>query len=439
MNLKNLVVYQVQTIRIERYILENDIRLYGRGNEGAVLFDEAQLPDNGLQIYIKRGLGFLDILAPLTDQFVEFLDLGQENQMLLSRVLPTEKAEQFLEFLERAGVRGIFSDQDPETESSSESSCEYALVVEEAIDQNIESMFGRLHIHETQALNHQQQTVNQTDARVHPNLHPSAEEMQRRPQSGNDSTASWKDTSLFPSLPDPNITLEISSSNTPLPDRKEVRRLAERLAERMSNISIVDITSQNVGRNATPDNGIELNPTGSTSSAVFHSRTSSTTGVPPISLGAQHNSVDIGMPAYSKPAISSSHSNQPSSEALRSTYTGFEDITRPEEAGLSQEIGFQGEYLVSQMLFQYHLEIITDAGSSSIGSLNKNSAHASPPTTGPVVIATGSLTITLGMDKWRKIMQISHTETTTASLTDILPSITATPVLFQPTALSHIT
>ncbi|KAF7504974.1 hypothetical protein GJ744_001555 [Endocarpon pusillum] len=89
MNLKNLEVYQVQTIRIRRYILENDIRLFGKSDEGAVVFREDQLPDNGLQICIKSGLDLPEFLAPLTDQFVEFFGLEQESPMLLSRVLPT--------------------------------------------------------------------------------------------------------------------------------------------------------------------------------------------------------------------------------------------------------------------------------------------------------------------------------------------------------------
>ncbi|KAF7504975.1 hypothetical protein GJ744_001556 [Endocarpon pusillum] len=205
-----------------------------------------------------------------------------------------------------------------------------------------------LHIHETQALTHQQSPVGQTYSRVHLNSNPSAEGMQRAAQSSNDPRASWKDTSPIPAPPDPSIALEISSSNTPLPDPTEVRRLAER----MSNISIVDITFQNVGRNATIDNEMAFNPTGSTSFAVLGSRTSSATGVPPISSGAQHNSGDFGMSAYSKPAISSSHSNWPSSQARRSNHRGFLDVTMPEEAGLSQEIGFQGEYLLYKILEQ---------------------------------------------------------------------------------------
>ena len=75
---------------------------YGCDDKGEVLLVDA---DAEFHVKIRRDLEIMDIIVPLSERFAEHFDLGDANRELLVKVLTTEKVEQFIEGLERAGIK----------------------------------------------------------------------------------------------------------------------------------------------------------------------------------------------------------------------------------------------------------------------------------------------------------------------------------------------
>ncbi|KIW35069.1 uncharacterized protein PV07_01789 [Cladophialophora immunda] len=100
--LSNIRVFRVPDITIRRYVLDASTKRYGRDEKGEVLLLDA---DGELHIKIRRDSETMDIIIPLSDRFAERFHLGNANRELLVKVLTTEKVEQFIEGLERAGIK----------------------------------------------------------------------------------------------------------------------------------------------------------------------------------------------------------------------------------------------------------------------------------------------------------------------------------------------
>ncbi|KIW17396.1 hypothetical protein PV08_04590 [Exophiala spinifera] len=100
--LNDIRVFRVPDIIIRRYVLDAGTKRYGHDDEGQVLLLDA---DGELHVKIQQDLELLDIIVPLSERFAERFDLGDANRELLAKVLITEKAEQFIEALERAGIK----------------------------------------------------------------------------------------------------------------------------------------------------------------------------------------------------------------------------------------------------------------------------------------------------------------------------------------------
>src|ERR1700744_2173900 len=100
--LSNIRVFRVPVIIVKRYVLDGDSKRYGRDDLGDVLLMDA---DPELHVKIRRGLEIMDIIVPLAERFAARFALGYTSPELLAKVLTTERVEQFIEGLERAGVR----------------------------------------------------------------------------------------------------------------------------------------------------------------------------------------------------------------------------------------------------------------------------------------------------------------------------------------------
>jgi hypothetical protein len=98
-------VFRVPDITIRRYVLDAsdaNAKRYGREEKGEVLLLDA---DGEIHIKIRRDSETMDIIIPLSDRFAERFHLGDANRELLVKVLTTEKVEQFIEALERSGIK----------------------------------------------------------------------------------------------------------------------------------------------------------------------------------------------------------------------------------------------------------------------------------------------------------------------------------------------
>jgi hypothetical protein len=100
--LSNMSAFRVPDITIRRYVLDGNTKRYGSDDKGEVLLVDA---DAELHVKIRRDLEIMDIIVPLSERFAERFDLGDANRELLTKVLTTEKVEQFIEGLERAGIK----------------------------------------------------------------------------------------------------------------------------------------------------------------------------------------------------------------------------------------------------------------------------------------------------------------------------------------------
>lgn len=100
--LSNIRVFRVPDIIIRRYVLDAGIKRYGRDDTGEVLLLDV---DAELHVKLRRDSELTDIIVPLSERFAERFDLGDASRELLVKVLTTEKVEQFLEKLERAGIK----------------------------------------------------------------------------------------------------------------------------------------------------------------------------------------------------------------------------------------------------------------------------------------------------------------------------------------------
>ncbi|EXJ91699.1 hypothetical protein A1O3_00249 [Capronia epimyces CBS 606.96] len=100
--LSNIRAFRVPDITIRRYVLDASTKRYGRDEKGEVLLLDA---DAELHVKIRRDSELMDIIVPLSERFAERFDLGNASRELLVKVLTTEKVEQFIEGLERAGIK----------------------------------------------------------------------------------------------------------------------------------------------------------------------------------------------------------------------------------------------------------------------------------------------------------------------------------------------
>jgi hypothetical protein len=100
--LNKIRVFRVPDITIRRYVLDASTKRYGRDDKGEVLLLDA---DAEFHVKIRRDLEIMDIIIPLSERFAERFDLGNASRELLVKVLTTEKVEQFIEGLERAGIK----------------------------------------------------------------------------------------------------------------------------------------------------------------------------------------------------------------------------------------------------------------------------------------------------------------------------------------------
>ncbi len=100
--LSNIRAFRVPDITIRRYVLDASTKRYGHDEKGEVLLLDA---DAELHVKIRRDSEIMDIIVPLSERFAERFDLGNANRELLVKVLTTEKVEQFIEGLERAGIK----------------------------------------------------------------------------------------------------------------------------------------------------------------------------------------------------------------------------------------------------------------------------------------------------------------------------------------------
>lgn len=100
--LSNIRVFRVPDITIRRYVLDASTKRYGRDETGEVLLLDV---DAELHVKLRRDSELTDIIVPLSERFAERFDLWNAGRELLLRVLTTEKAEQFLEGLEKAGIK----------------------------------------------------------------------------------------------------------------------------------------------------------------------------------------------------------------------------------------------------------------------------------------------------------------------------------------------
>ena len=100
--LSNMRAFRVPDIIVKRFVLDGSIKRYGRDDQGEVLLTNTDLE---LHVKIRQGLEIMDTIVPLAERFAERFDLGDTSRELLAKVLTTERVEQFIEGLERAGVR----------------------------------------------------------------------------------------------------------------------------------------------------------------------------------------------------------------------------------------------------------------------------------------------------------------------------------------------
>lgn len=100
--LSSIKVSRVPEIVIRRYVLDGSIPRYGRDEKGEVLLLDA---DAEFHVKIRQDLEIMDIIIPLSERFAERFDLGNASRELLVKVLTTEKVDQFIEGLERAGIK----------------------------------------------------------------------------------------------------------------------------------------------------------------------------------------------------------------------------------------------------------------------------------------------------------------------------------------------
>lgn len=100
--LSKIRAFRVPDITIRRYVLDAGTKKYGRDDRGEVL-----LVDEGAELHVKvrRDSEIMDIIVPLSERFAEWFDLGDASRELLVKVLATEGVEQFIEGLERAGIK----------------------------------------------------------------------------------------------------------------------------------------------------------------------------------------------------------------------------------------------------------------------------------------------------------------------------------------------
>lgn len=117
----NLQVYKIQVIKVRPYVLDSGSRQYGQDDTGDILVGKAVSTDNGLTIYLEHDLVLYNVVVPLTDQFIAYLNMVDTGSALLSKVLAMEKTEQYLESIERAGISP-------------------------KLDESLKSMFGRLQV-----------------------------------------------------------------------------------------------------------------------------------------------------------------------------------------------------------------------------------------------------------------------------------------------------
>jgi hypothetical protein len=342
--LNNLQVYQVRTIKLKRYVLDDGSRVYGQEDKGAVLFGEASSTETGLCIYRQRGLDVLDFLVPLTEEFGEFLGLGQSNRELLSKVLTTEKSEQYLESLERAGISGIFDSENMEMEPLSETSFHEETSTncnaDGSTDEGVEAMFGRLQIGETQVLAIQEPNHGHPISSPRLNLPPSP-----APSLEDNVSPSFSKERRTP-RPTPHGRSMASRSSgtwTPVPDRVE----AENLAERMSRASIVDTTPEGGKLHATLGHNSQQNSTASTFTPSSGSGAFPSSELEPVSLRDQWDAKICGGFANLGSLSPSSRNLLRASGSRRASHGGFSVVSETGEGDTPHEIGFQGEYLVS--------------------------------------------------------------------------------------------
>jgi hypothetical protein len=355
--LNSLRVYQVRSIKLKRYVLDDGSRVYGQEDKGTVLFGEASSTETGLYIYRQRGLEVLDFLVPLTEEFGEFLGLGQSSRELLSKVITTEKSEQYLESLERAGISGIFDSENMEMEPLSETifhgetSTNYN--ADGSTDEDVEAISGRLQIGETQVLAIQEPNPGHPSSSPRLNLPPSPRAATVVLQKRDESAASLEDN-FSPSFskerrtPRPtshgrSMASRSSGTWTPVPDRAE----AENLVERMSHASIVDTTPEGGKLHATLGQGSQQNSTASTFTAFSGSGAFPSSKLEPVSLRDQWDAKICGGFANLGSLSPPSRNLLRASGSRRASHGGFSVVSETGEGDTPHEIGFQGEYLVS--------------------------------------------------------------------------------------------
>ena len=115
--INSIQVFLVRSITIKRFVLDGGIKAYGRDDQGEVHFVEE---GEQLHVNIRQNLEMTEIIVPLSERFAEYLNLGDASRELLSKVLTTEKVDQFIEALERAGVKVAATAVEDETKDSND-------------------------------------------------------------------------------------------------------------------------------------------------------------------------------------------------------------------------------------------------------------------------------------------------------------------------------
>lgn len=365
--LSNIRVSRVPDITIRRYVFDAGTRRYGRDEKGEVLL---LAEDGELQVKIRRESEIMDIIVPLSERFAEHFDLGNANRELLVKVLTTEKVEQFIEGLERAGIK-----IDPTTivetvaEDSVDEDSDGDTLAEDPND-NLGLAFEKLRISkgrtgsgsDEESLGSQQRKPSQTPSsqrrRVRNDAAVSSPFSLRR-RSGQAASSGARS--------DP-----IATNGETATDENISRLAASLISAKLSD------TSHEVFRNwvtpppeAVPTFGVPTafeftfnapspqplvnNPDASGSSSSGPNTLATSYHIADNSSGAQADSdAPQSSPnhlrgAFETPTKASRHSNHSwsSGRRPRSSYGGNSSVAQDSSEAVPHEIGFAGEHLVS--------------------------------------------------------------------------------------------
>ena len=97
-----LNVLRIEEMDLRRYVESEQVRRYGRDEQDNV---QISLDDQGVKIFVRQDLPKIDLPTPLAEKLKNLLDLSNEQEMLLLKVLTTSNPNQCREALERAGAR----------------------------------------------------------------------------------------------------------------------------------------------------------------------------------------------------------------------------------------------------------------------------------------------------------------------------------------------